>query len=72
MIHQPYFFNILSNRIHKISIYDLGISENFAVTFPRLCSYKTPFIPSTLKLLNEIDLDPRNCLTLSEFKANFA
>lgn len=64
-----FLFDLLRNRVQEISNYNLRSRENFDVPFSRLCSYETSFIPSTLRLWNDLDIDIRRCPTLNEFKS---
>ena len=64
-----YSFDLLPYRVQKISTYKLRSRENFEVSFSRLCSHETSFIPSTLRLWNELDIDIRRSSTLNEFKS---
>ena len=42
--------------------------QNFEISFTRLGSYESSFMPSTLKLWNQLDVNIRNCESLSQFK----
>ena len=64
-----YLVDLLPYRAQEISNYNLRSSENFDVPFSRLCSYETLYIPSTLRLWNELDIDIRRSSTLNEFKS---
>ena len=64
-----YLVDLLPYRVQEISNYNLRRRENFDVTFSRLCSYETSFIPSTLRLWNELDIDIRRSSTQNEFKS---
>ena len=58
--------NVLS-ATPPTSNYNLRSRVNFEVPFSRFCSYETSFIPSTLRLWNDIDI--RRSSTLHEFKS---
>ena len=64
-----YFVDLLPYKVQEISNYNLRSRENFDVPFSRLCSYETSFIPSTLRLWNELDIDIRRSSTQNEFKS---
>ena len=64
-----YLLDLLPYRVQEISNYNLRIRENFEVPFSRLCSYDTSFIPSSLRLWNELDIDIRRSSTLNKFKS---
>ena len=54
-----YLVDLLPYRVQEISHYNLRSRVNFEVPISRLCSYETSFIPSTLRLWNELDIDIR-------------
>ena len=64
-----YLVDLLPYRVQEIYNYNLRSRENFDVPFSRLCSYETSFIPSTLRLWNELDIDIRRSSTQNEFKS---
>ena len=66
---QSYLADLLPCKVQEISNQNLRSRENFEVPFSRLCSYETSFIPSALRLWNELDIDIRRSSTLNEFKS---
>ena len=49
----------MPNRVKDITVYNLRNRNDFVIPFPRFCSFENSYIPSTLKLWNE--LDPQVC-----------
>ena len=64
-----YLFDLLPYRVQELPNYNSRSRENFEVPFLRLCSHETSFIPSTLRLWNELDIDIRRSSTLNEIKS---
>ena len=64
-----YLVDLLPYRVQEISNYNLRSRDNFDVPISRLCSYETSFIPSTLRLWNELYIDIRRSSTQNEFKS---
>lgn len=63
-----YLTDLLPEQVSALSSYNLRNSQNFEVPFTRLCSYETSFIPSTLKLWNNLDIVTRSASSISQFK----
>ena len=52
-----YFQELLPNRVNDTSDYSLRYSQNFEIPFTSLCSFESSFLPSALKLWNQLDLN---------------
>ena len=65
-----YLHDLLPNRVNETSNYNLRNRHDFEIPFSRLCSFESSFLPSTLKIWNEIDLEIRSSPTLLQFKGH--
>lgn len=65
-----YLTDLLPNRVNEANNYNLRNRNDFKIPFSRLCSYESSFLPSTLKLWNNLEPDIRSLTTLSQFKSN--
>lgn len=64
----PVFQSLLPPKISDITNYPLRNTENYILPHYRLSHTEKSFIPSTVRLWNELDIDIRNTPTLQSFK----
>ena len=65
-----YLNDLLPNRVNETSKYNLRNRHDFEIPFSRLCSFESSFLPSTLKIWNELDIEIRSSPTLLQFKGH--
>ena len=63
-----YLSDLLPRRFEAASNYNQRNSQNFKISFTRLCSFETSFLSSTIRLWNNLDNPTRNATSLLQFK----
>ena len=66
----PYMFDLLSPCIPREHGYNLRQGQNFILPQCKTVSYYKSFIPSTIKLWNELESSTKNALSVNSFKSN--